>query len=362
MLFIGVHHIQASSTNSLRVTVELQDGSRVIGNSGDEKLRFRSEILGEMKLSLESISSIECQPKTNAAKLKTANGDTLAVAFGFKEIHIETSFGSVKIPVDSIRRLQVSAAGMSGRTKMGLVALWSGEGDYIDAASGITAIPVGEVSFADGKQGQSFFLNGQGAYLKIPVNSACDVGKGDGFTIEGWISPTTVMPHMPVAEFTGNSGTSIIGVQFWISIGGGPGCFYANVQDADGAVHSMTSAPGLVVPNVWQHIALTYDKASGMALIYLDGSVVMKKYLGSFTPKTDLDLLLGARILFTSPSNPSDIFSGKLDEIGIYNRALSASEIQAICTEENNGEPLPPPTASHRRTPFNSQGRNFISE
>jgi hypothetical protein len=33
-----------------------------------------------------------------------------------------------------------------------------------------------------------------------------------------------------------------------------------------------------------------------------------------------------------------------MDEIAIYNRALSAAEIQAVCTGQNNGEPLPPPT------------------
>jgi hypothetical protein len=35
-----------------------------------------------------------------------------------------------------------------------------------------------------------------------------------------------------------------------------------------------------------------------------------------------------------------------MDEIAIYNRALSASEIQAICTEQSNGEPLTQPAPS----------------
>jgi hypothetical protein len=258
--------------------MELQDGSRVVGKSGDEKFEFRSEILGEMRLPLEQIASIECQPKTNAVKLTTVNGDKLAVAFTMKEIRIETSFGNVKIPVDSIRLLQVSVVGMSGRTKVGLVALWSGEGNANDSAGSCNGQLVNGVGFAPGKVGQAFDLNENfngsfgfqggrisrnGGYVQIPASPTLDVGKGDGFTIEGWINPTTVMPHMPVAEFTGNSGASIIGVQFWISIGSGPGCFYANIQDTDGSEHSMTSAPGFVVPNVWQHIALTYDKASG---------------------------------------------------------------------------------------------------
>jgi hypothetical protein len=44
------------------------------------------------------------------------------------------------------------------------------------------------------------------------------------------------------------------------------------------------------------------------------------------------------------------LFSGGLDEFGIYNRALSAAEVQAICTEENNGQPLTPPSALDART------------
>jgi len=47
--------------------------------------------------------------------------------------------------------------------------------------------------------------------------------------------------------------------------------------------------------------------------------------------------LIGARTAFGSPSGPSDAFSGGLDEIGIYNRALSAMEIQAIYGDENGG-------------------------
>ena len=50
---------RASSTNGCQVTVELQDGSRVVGKSGDEKFNFRSDILGEIKLPLEQIGSIE---------------------------------------------------------------------------------------------------------------------------------------------------------------------------------------------------------------------------------------------------------------------------------------------------------------
>jgi hypothetical protein len=39
-------------------------------------------------------------------------------------------------------------------------------------------------------------------------------------------------------------------------------------------------------------------------------------------------------------------FAGLMDEIAIYNRALSASEIQNLCTQQSNGEPLASPVPS----------------
>jgi len=368
-LLVGFFHpVHAASTNSFRVVAELQDGSRVVGKSGDINFEFRSGILGELKLPLEQISSVECQPKTNSVKLKTANGDILEVTFTMKEVRVDTSFGNIKIPVDSIRRLQVSAAGMSGRTKMGLVALWSGEGNGIDAINDNTANPVGDVTFTSGKQGQAFFFNGNSAYLRIQAGSSLDVGQGGGFTIEGWINPIIAAKSMLMFEFERELGTasgSDVGLQLGIhrTPPNQIGCLFANIKDVDDGDHIFSSSANQLVPGTWQHFALTYEKASGKAMLYLNGVEVAQANLGTFTPQTSFaNLLIGARTTFNSVSNPSDVFYGKMDELGIYNRALSAVEIQAICTEENNGEPLPPPTAAPRRLPFDGPGQNFISE
>jgi hypothetical protein len=37
----------------------LQDGSKLIGQAGDENYQFRPDVLGEMKLPLERIRSME---------------------------------------------------------------------------------------------------------------------------------------------------------------------------------------------------------------------------------------------------------------------------------------------------------------
>ena len=42
-------------------------------------------------------------------------------------------------------------------------------------------------------------------------------------------------------------------------------------------------------------------------------------------------------------------FKGLIDEVSIFNRALSAEEIQALCKEQNNGEPMPATTEAPPR-------------
>ncbi len=116
--------VGTSSTNppTCRLTVELRDSSRVIGECDSDHLKVHSELLGDMKFWVKDIRSVECV-STNTAKLLTANGDTLVVWFAEFEVTVKTSFGKVKLPVDLIRKVAVSSSGAVGARPPGLVAL-----------------------------------------------------------------------------------------------------------------------------------------------------------------------------------------------------------------------------------------------
>ena len=73
--------------------------------------------------------------------------------------------------------------------------------------------------------------------------------------------------------------------------------------------------------------ALTYDKASGEAVIYCNGVIVAQATVGTFMPGTSYDFCLGARI---SPPDERSFFAGLMDEFSLYNRALSSNEIATI--------------------------------
>ena len=323
-----------------RLTVELHDGSRVIGTSVEKNFKFHSALLGDLKLEVKDISSVECV-SSNSAKLTAANGDRLTVWFVNSEFAVKTSFGKVELPVDSVRKLTVSATRVAGTHPPGLVALWSGDGEGNDSVGGSTAA-LTDIAFEEGKVGQAFSFNGVNSCIKIPASQSLDVGAGDGFTIMAWIKPSDVGGLHPLIQWSDDRPLNL-----WIGIRPSEnGVLRGDITDDEGN-HFLVSHPGVLVSGIFQHIAFTYDKASGVGTLYVNGIIVARRQLGSqLVAKTKGDLWISP--IDKRPGNWSTdrAFAGVMDEIALYNRALSASEIQAIYTEENHGEPLTLPTQS----------------
>jgi Concanavalin A-like lectin/glucanases superfamily len=326
----GAIGVRAADTGEAapRLTVELRDGSRVVGQSVAGKIKFRSALLGDLKLNTADIRSVEFTA-TNAAKLTAANGDVLLVQADEKEIPVRTSFGKVELAVDSIRKISVTAGHSNGNKPSGLVALWSGEDNGDDMVGGNKAI-WNAVTYAEGKVGHGFLMNHFGCYAHVPASDTLNIGKGEGFTIAVWIKPDDVNAWHPLLEW--NDGTGGLGVHLWIGeFPSDQGVLFANVINASQQANHLRSPMGTLQAGRFQFIALTYDKTSGQAALYVDGKLVSQNHIDQGLPETSYDLWIGRR-----PSDhPGDstyrsYYSGVMDEISLYNRALSADEIKSL--------------------------------
>ena len=226
----------------------------------------------------------------------------------------------------------------------GLVAWWSLDGQVEDLVGTEILTLSDPPTYAAGKIGQGLVLDAFSSYPWAPVSPNLNIGQGSGMTIEAWINPADAGQMANLIEW--NDGLGNIGAHLAISVpnayGGGPGSLSANLVDTWGVSHQITSAPGALVSQVWQHVAVAYDKASGQAALFVNGNVVAVTNLGNFTPQTGYDLHLGNR-----PSGPLAglHFSGMVDELCLYARALSANEIEAIAAAATAGKcktPRPP--------------------
>jgi hypothetical protein len=213
----------------------------------------------------------------------------------------------------------------------GLVSWWAAEGNANDSFGTNNAVVLGNLAYAPGEVGQAFQFDGTLAGLRVPASASMDVGTNGGLTIEGWIKPASLTVNEPLAVW--NNGTDNWGVHFQLNQppiwdGNGPGSMFADINDTSGTSHSIASPANVLSTNSWNHVALTYDRASGTAALYLNGSAVTVENVGSFTPLTTWDFYLGY-----SPQDPSFglyYYTGLMDEMSLYNTALSAAQIQAI--------------------------------
>ena len=168
-------------------------------------------------------------------------------------------------------------------------------------------------------------------------------------TFEEWIKPASTA-SMAVWEYERVLGSYVgsdIGIQLYINQPSA-GTFYVNLTDVNNVANtSFNSAYGLLVTGVWQHIAATYDKTSGLA------EIIHKRVGGGSRPTsgasprrrvlpTFVDWVPGPLIFHDQPGL---CFLGKMDELSLYNRALTSNEVAAIYNAGSLGKcvtPTPP--------------------
>lgn len=205
----------------------------------------------------------------------------------------------------------------------GLVAIWRGNNNSHDVFSCHDGVALNGLAYTDGKVQRAFQLDGVDDRVMVsainpPGAPSLNVGLGAGFSIELWIRPTSLTNLRPLAEW-GNNGTE---VHLFASTDGS-GRLYANIVDTNGINHGFTATSPLTL-NEWQHVALTFDKASGAARLFRNGVQIGQSTIANITPRTISDFYIGSRPLYPYS------FAGGMDEVSLFNRALSAAELQSI--------------------------------
>lgn len=343
-----------------RLTVELRDGSRVIGKSLDKKFEFNSAILGELKLPLEKIRAVESLAKTNFVKLTTASDDSLTVAFAAKEIRVETTYGEVKLPVAMIKSIRVTMPGKTGRLRDGLIGLWSGEGNAVDSVGGNNGV-MQNVGFTDGVVGQAFtfapdnFPYGTYTGVQIPDRPAYALTKS--LTIAGWVRPRG---NGYVIFFRGDHRMGLD--PYCLSLDGHLNLTFG-VCAEDTASASVKTPVGL---GAWIHVAGVLDDDTGTMSLYTNGVlaaqlVTIVRPFGALQPDESPGIGLGN----VNDGGNNFPFIGDLDEMALYDRALSADEVYASYAEHAadagaRAEPLP--ARSNSRRPMRNGFRGFNSD
>ena len=199
---------------------------------------------------------------------------------------------------------------------------------------------------AVGKVGDGIdFPSGSMAHLDIPANATAGLKT---FTFAFWVKTTesgasTSYYRKPtfLGLNTGAAGSRDYGITssrglvgYWSGL--------APKRDSDYQSPAVSINDGK-----WHHIALTNDGET--LLLYVDAGVVSPKGLPTGQSLTTMRVPLGASRSDDSGYPTKFHHSGTYDELQLYNRALTASEIAAISGLKPRIWPVPKPTKSYKK-------------
>ena len=224
----------------------------------------------------------------------------------------------------------------------GMAGWWKAESNAVDSVSGNNGVLLGGAAFAAGEAGQAFAFNGTSSYVQVADTAALRLTSE--LTIEFWARRQQVGSP----DYLVNKGGDWTqgGLNYGVAIAGND---FNNIFHFlfAGGVRGTISITDLN----WHHYAVTARHGDADPVFYVDGVPQTVTYhQGAATinlyPSTK-PLNIGAQI------DPTFNYFGHalIDELGIYNRILSAAEIQSLYNAGSAGKCAPTNSTNNCVTP-----------
>jgi hypothetical protein len=211
----------------------------------------------------------------------------------------------------------------------GMVAWWSGDGNALDLVGGNNGTLMNGAGFADGMVGEAFVFDGVDDYVQIPDAELWVFGTND-FTIELWARFNLVTPIGPAFLFVGTSeGVGEVNKWGFYMVGG---VLTFIVDSPTLGPKWLARHPFWPAIDQWYYLAL--NRQGSIYTIYVDGVPASSEISGDAIPNVSAPLTIGQFEGFC-------YMDGLLDELSIYNRALTAAEIKAIYDAGSAGKIKP---------------------
>jgi hypothetical protein len=214
-------------------------------------------------------------------------------------------------------------AGAAGKIKpkpitppSGMVSWWPGDDHPNDIMDGNHGTLQGGATYAPGMVEQAFSFDAS-LNQGVIVPSSSNLNLTNAITIDAWVNPASFPNAFPTVvkrdRFVSETGSL---AQYGLQV--------RNQGNAHCNINAAASASGGTVPiNEWTHVAYTYDRRQ--VRLYVSGVEVAS------TPLTDTIIASSHPLgIGTQPGFSSRDFDGLIDEVEIFDRALSADEIRAI--------------------------------
>jgi hypothetical protein len=213
----------------------------------------------------------------------------------------------------------------------GLVGYWPFSGNANDVSgNGFDGIVTGPTSSNDryGMPNSAFRFDGVNDFITLPstVNSQTTIS----FSVSLWLNSQTSASSFDGYEVISDRDLNSYNFRYRLTYG------ISNWVNNPNLIQSCTSSSGcgdvyISFPevNVWNNYVVVYDGSSSTLRGYKDGVLIGSETNISFVAGNNRQINVG-RVLSPQYQNGFCYVNGKIDDIGIWNRALTQEEITIL--------------------------------
>jgi streptogramin lyase len=217
------------------------------------------------------------------------------------------------------------------------VSWWTANNTANDAL-GLNNATLYNVTYATGEVGQAFNFNGSNGWAALGDPSS--LAFTQSFTIEGWIKVNGLPTNNNFGSimFRGDDRGGLDPYQLVIKPNGDLEFGIDNANNQGIGIE----AP--IATGQWIHVAATLDDGTGAMTLYENGVVVAQatttiRPFGPHDPTQEPGVGIGNSNALDNYDIP---FNGLIDELAVYNRALTSSEVLGIYKAGSSGKVISP--------------------
>lgn len=196
-----------------------------------------------------------------------------------------------------------------------------GTGTLVNDRSGTgnNGTRVGATWTTGGKYARALSFDGVNDYVSVPDSSSLDIA-GE-LTISAWVRKSSNSGYDTiVAKGNGTTGPE----NYYLdTFGDEPELGFATAANV---WHGYRTLVSNLVINQWRHVAMTYNDAANTIVLYV-GGVQQSAATVNGSPLTSSLVTNNGGLRIGYALFNSEAFHGRIDDLRIYNRALSAGEI-----------------------------------
>jgi len=326
----GAH--AAGETVPSRLVLELKDGSLVIGQPAVRTMPILTQVIGRVEMRVAAIDTIAFQADNETAVVQFRSGDTLRGVIALPSVAVRTERGEVSTPLADVSRVMMVADG-GLKVNDGLVAHYPFSGDAKDASGkGNHGARHGATLCQDrfGTGSRAYAFDGVDDYIEVPASAS--LGADGAVTVTAWIrrNPGEAKQHI-VRQGNFERRKYRYGLMLF---GGSSIAFNAH----DGAAWHGAGQGDRIAANRWYHVAGVYDAKASVIRLHVNGVEVARRGDVRATAAEGEPVTIGAEYYHQRGA----YFDGVIDDVRLYNRALSRGEVLDLYLLERQAPPAPP--------------------